>query len=93
MDLNTTPAMAAPPGEVSNFHPGITEIQMKFITVYAGTLARATVCLALQIWTRARIVRGIWADDCTFVSDHLWNVSLAQLVKYAEVNVSMFSHQ
>jgi type IV secretory pathway TrbD component len=124
MDLNTTPAMAAPPGEVTNFHPGITEIQMKFITVYAGTLAGATVCLALRIWTRARIVRGIWADDCKqipvrkedesltdtidaiigawlmdigfFIScvewmkygfgDHLWNVSLAQLVKYAEVS-------
>jgi len=122
MDLNTTPAMAAPPGEVTNFHPGITEIQTKFITVYVGTLAGATVCLALRIWTRARIVRGIWADDCKqirirkedrsltdaidaiigawlmdigfFIScvewmkygfgDHLWNVSLAQLVKYGE---------
>jgi type IV secretory pathway TrbD component len=124
MDLNTTPAMAAPPGEVTNFHPEITEIQMKFITVYAGTLAGATVCLALRIWTRARIVRGIWVDDCkqiqtkkeerslTFTvdaiigawlmdigffmscvvwmkygfGDHLWNISLAQLVKYAEVS-------
>jgi hypothetical protein len=64
MDYSTTPAMPAPPGQVTNFHPGVTEIQQKFINVYAATLAAGTFTLALRLWTRARIIRELWWDDC-----------------------------
>ena len=71
MDLATTPAMAPPPGEVTDFNPGMTSIQKRFITIYAGTLAAATFCLALRLWTRARIVRSLWLDDCKSFTIHL----------------------
>jgi hypothetical protein len=103
--MATTPALAAPAGEHTDFGGGITYMQQKFITVYAGTLAAATFCLALRLWTRIKIVRSVWLDDYALIGAwladigffvcciqwmkygfgrHLWNVSLADVVKYAE---------
>ena len=103
--MATTPAMTASAGEVTNFDVGMTEIQRKFIVVYAGTLAGATVCLMMRLWTRIQTIRGMWIDDYAIIAawlvdigffiagvnwmkyglgDHLWNVSLEQLVEYGQ---------
>jgi len=103
--MATTPALAPPPGEHTDFNAGVTEIQRKFIIVYAGTLSAATFCLALRLWTRMKILRSVWLDDYALIGawvadigffvcclewmndgfgQHLYNVSLAQVVKYAE---------
>ncbi|OJD34097.1 uncharacterized protein BKCO1_25000123 [Diplodia corticola] len=108
MDLENTPAMAAPSGETSNLDPAMTSVQRDFIIISSGVAAGATVTVALRVWTRAVVVKHIGLDDYAVVAawlmgigfivcciqwmeygfgDHLWNTSLAQVVKYAEWSI------
>lgn len=64
MDLDTTPAMAAPAGESSDFNAPVTDAQWDFIRVSAGVIGGATLSLVFRIWARAGVVRQFGLDDC-----------------------------
>ncbi len=59
--------MAPPVGEVSTLDPGKTEIQKRFISVYASPLTVATLLLISGVWIRAKISRPFWIDECKYL--------------------------
>jgi hypothetical protein len=65
--LSKIPAGQPPPGEVSNLENPTTRGHM--ITT-CNIICLVIVCtvVAMRMWTRIRIVKSLWWDDCEFLS-------------------------
>lgn len=67
MDLENTPAMAAPPGETTDLDGPMTSVQRDFIIISSGVTAGATIAVALRMWIRAVVVKHVGLDGCKLI--------------------------
>ncbi|KAL8902530.1 MAG: hypothetical protein Q9207_004628 [Kuettlingeria erythrocarpa] len=78
VDLNTTPAIAAPPGQHSNLVDP-SSIDTTVITCSVLLLVLSTPWVAIRLYTRIQIKPKLWWDDLTCVVGWAFMVALTAL--------------
>lgn len=62
VDLNTMPALAPPPGQISNFHNPENLNHVMYLTAAVG-LSLSTAGVILRVFTKARVLRFMQAEE------------------------------
>jgi len=66
--LATPPAATPPPGTISDFENPPSDARIVY-TILSICLSFVTISVVLRVYTRARISRPVWWDDCKYSYD------------------------